>query len=66
MLREIVVWREIDHANVLKFLGVCRGVGGRIALVSEWMENGNVGEFLENNPYANRGILVRNPVPHFA
>lgn len=33
----------------------------QFAMVSEWMENGNIHEFLEKNPDADRIGLVRSP-----
>jgi len=31
----------------------------RFALVSEWMENGNINDFIERDPHVNRVDLVR-------
>ena len=32
---------------------------GRLAMISEWMVNGNINEFVKANPDANRLKLVR-------
>ena len=55
--REAVAWRYLEHANILPLLGVTL-VEGRFAMVSEWMENGNINDFIEKNPKANRTELV--------
>ena len=34
----------------------------RFALVSEWMENGNINEFIERDQHVNRVELVRYPL----
>jgi hypothetical protein len=50
---------------VLPLLGVTI-IGHQFAMVSEWMINGHVKRFLENNPDANRMELVCSvPVPSF-
>ncbi|KAF8145830.1 hypothetical protein K438DRAFT_1922282, partial [Mycena galopus ATCC 62051] len=39
--REALIWRQLCHPNLLP---------SRLCLVSPWMENGNVMEFLKNEP----------------
>ena len=57
--KEVVLWGTFSHPNILKLVGVQDGTNGRqFAIVSEWMSNGNIMEFIENNP-ANRLDLVR-------
>lgn len=56
--RESILWAQLSHPNVLPFIGVCE-LGGEIGLVSPWMKNGDVMEYLEKNPHADRGRLVR-------
>ena len=49
-LSELVIWQRLSHPNVLPFYGVHfldMTVETRFCLVSPWMENGNVVEFLE-------------------
>ena len=59
-----MAWRCLQHPNVLGLSGVTID-GYRFVMVSEWMKNGHVGRFLENNPHANRMQLVRLvPVPY--
>ena len=55
--QEAVAWRHLQHANILPLLGVTL-VERRFAMVSEWMENGNINDFIQNDPKANRTKLV--------
>jgi serine/threonine protein kinase len=59
-LKEAVLWGQLRHPNVLPFYGVYRldDSHGRICLVSPWMENGTIVEYLRNNPNENRLLLV--------
>lgn len=58
--REGVAWKHLRHPNILPLLGVTVNEH-RIALVSEWMENGNINQFIRKDPHANRPMLVRHP-----
>jgi len=55
--QEGVAWKHLRHPNILPLLGVTVGEH-RFAMVSTWMENGNINEFIENNPRANRIALL--------
>ena len=49
LLREFITWRQLSHPNLLPFYGVHflkDTLETRFCLVSPWMENGNVVEFL--------------------
>ena len=46
--REAMAWSTLRHPNVLPLLGVTMAEG-RLVMVSEWMVNGNINEFLRNN-----------------
>jgi serine/threonine protein kinase len=59
--REAVTWKHLQHPNVLTLLGVTVSEH-RFAMVSEWMEDGNVNEFVEKNKHVNRIELVRRPL----
>ncbi|KAJ3565208.1 hypothetical protein NP233_g7777 [Leucocoprinus birnbaumii] len=52
--KEAVVWSQLKHPNLLPFYGIYRldesHGSGRIALVSPWMDNGNISEYLINKP----------------
>lgn len=58
---ETLIWRQLCHINVLPFLCLYH-VGSRrarIGLVSPWMENGNIQQYLRQTPDADRVSLVR-------
>ncbi|KAF9448075.1 kinase-like protein [Macrolepiota fuliginosa MF-IS2] len=50
--REALIWNQLKHPNVLQFSGIYHlsDVYGRIGLVSPWMENGNLTEYLKAHP----------------
>ena len=52
-----MVWKSLHHPNVLPLLGVMM-TEGRFAMVSEWMINGNISQFVRARPDANRFELV--------
>ena len=56
--REAVVRKHLRHPNILPLLGVTFNES-HFAMVSEWMDNVNVNEFIRNDPDANRTALVR-------
>jgi len=51
--REVMMWKSLHHPNVLPLLGVTVN-DGHFAMVSEWMTNGNVNEFVEAHRNVNR------------
>ncbi|KAK1220511.1 hypothetical protein PQX77_016721 [Marasmius sp. AFHP31] len=47
-LREAILWRQMKHPNVLPFHGIYRlEHTQQLCLISPWMENGNLVEFLK-------------------
>ena len=58
--KEVVTWKSLHHLNVLPLMGVTM-TDGRFEVVSEWMVNGNINEFLKKNPDADRLKLVSVP-----
>ena len=61
--REGVAWKHLRHPNILPLLGVTLNEF-RFGLVSEWMENGNINEFIERHGHVNRAEFVRcDPTP---
>jgi len=56
--REGVAWKHLRHPNILPLLGVTVS-GCRFAMVSEWMPNGNINEFVAKDQHVNRTVLVR-------
>ena len=57
LCKEVVTWKALRHPNVLPLLGVIMNEH-HFAMVSEWMENGNISEFVKQNPGVDRLGLV--------
>jgi len=55
-----VAWKALCHPNVLPLLGVMMG-NSHFAMVSEWMADGNINEFVKVDRDANRFELVGPP-----
>ena len=55
--KEAVTWKTLRHPNVLPLIGVTM-TEIKFAMVSDWMANGNLNEFVEANPDADRLKLV--------
>ena len=55
---EAVVWKRLKHPNVVPFLGVTTTP---LQLVSRWMPNGTITEYVKAKPHVNRISLVRMP-----
>ena len=55
--KEVAMWKRIFHPNIVPFLGVSEGPAP-ISMVSEWMPNGNVREYVAKNPEVSRLQLV--------
>jgi serine/threonine protein kinase len=61
--RGAVAWKHLRHPNILPLLGVTVSER-RFAMVSEWMENGDINEFVAKDKSVNRAELVcRSPIP---
>ena len=52
-----MTWKTLCHQNVLPLLGVTMH-RHQFAMASEWMENGNINEFVRANRDVNRFELV--------
>ena len=52
-----MTWKTLQHPNVLPLMGVTMSES-QFAMISEWMVNGNINEYVEANPDANRLKLV--------
>jgi len=52
------MWRRISHPNIVPFLGVSES-HAPLCMVSEWMPNGNVRDYVGKNPETSRLQLVR-------
>ena len=51
------MWRFLQHPNVLPLIGVTM-TKTRFAMVSDWMVNGNINNFVEMHPNVDRIRLV--------
>ena len=54
------MWKALRHPNVLPLIGVTM-TDVQFAMVTEWMVNGNVNEFVKANRDVDRLGLVRYP-----
>ena len=54
------MWGALHHPNVLPLLGAT-ATGAEFAMVSEWMANGNINEYIKAHPGADRLGLVGPP-----
>ncbi|KIL54563.1 hypothetical protein M378DRAFT_753083 [Amanita muscaria Koide BX008] len=52
MKRELLLWSKLNHPHILPLVGIARveGDANLPAFVSPWMENGNIMEYLKQNP----------------
>jgi len=51
------LWKRLSHSNVVPFLGVC-DEPAPLSMVSEWMPNGDVRQYVQDYPEADRLQLV--------
>ncbi|RDB18110.1 Serine/threonine-protein kinase HT1 [Hypsizygus marmoreus] len=58
--REVLAFGQLSHPNVLPFLGLSHSNCElpSPAIVSPWMKNGNIDQYMARNPDANRLALV--------
>ena len=52
-----MTWKTLNHPNVLPLLGV-KMEDHQFIMVSEWMENGDINEFIKAHEDVNRFELV--------
>ncbi|KAG6831370.1 hypothetical protein H0H87_005300 [Tephrocybe sp. NHM501043] len=55
--KEVILWGQLSHPNVLPMYGLYR-FKRRLCLVAPWMENGDIGVYLKQNPDADRLLLA--------
>ena len=55
--REAVTWKHLRHPNILPLLGVIMSEH-QFAMVSEWIVNGDIDEFIRRDRHVNRIELV--------
>ena len=51
------MWKTLRHPNVLPLLGVMMSEA-HFAMISDWMANGSINDFVKTYPDANRLELV--------
>ncbi|KAE9390009.1 kinase-like protein, partial [Gymnopus androsaceus JB14] len=57
--KEVLVWSQLDHPNVLPFLGINIDLfPGRFCLVSPWCSNGSIMNYLSMHPEADKMEIV--------
>ena len=52
-----MTWKTLRHPNVLPLIGVTMSEN-HFAMVSDWMVNGNINDFVKVHPNVNRIELV--------
>ncbi|KAK0244627.1 kinase-like domain-containing protein [Armillaria nabsnona] len=56
---EALVWRNLNHANILPFLGVNKQLfAPSFCLISSWMQYGNIMSFLTDHPEHDRLMAI--------
>ena len=60
--RELTVWKQLKHPNVVPTLGAGPDIG-ELCVVSPWMPDGDLQQYLNKYPGANRVAIVRVHVP---
>ena len=62
LAKELTIWSGLEHANILPFFGFCMddddADGCYPSLVSLWMDNGTVRDYLEAHPESNIVVQV--------
>lgn len=62
-VKELTLWAHLSHVNILPFYGVyLHHETKRICLVSPWMENSNLHDYLQDRPETPRLLLVSEQV----
>ncbi|KXN84357.1 Dual specificity protein kinase zak2 [Leucoagaricus sp. SymC.cos] len=57
--KEAILWSRLNHPNILPFYGVYyQGKQKKMCLVSPWMDNGNLVNYLQENPTAPRRPFI--------
>ena len=57
--KEAIMWKSLHHPNVVPLVGVSKDwFGYKFAMVSEWMANGRINNFVEAHEDVNRFKLV--------
>ena len=60
--KEVIAWKALDHPNVVPLLGIPKDRSQlKFAMVSEWMINGNINQFVKAHRDVDRFKLVSPP-----
>ena len=59
LYREAVVWKRLEHQNIVPFLGI---TSSPLQLISEWMPGGDLMEYIKRHPDADSLGLVGVPL----
>ena len=54
----MIIWKRLSDPNILPLIGAYMR-GSELVMVSEWMKNGNIKQYLHKNPHVNKPSLVR-------
>jgi len=54
------MWKALQHPNVMPLIGAMM-TETRFAMISEWMVNGNINQFVKAHPHVDRLGLVGPP-----
>ena len=57
------MWKRLSDPNTLPLIGAYMD-GPELVMVSEWMDNGNIKQYLERNSRVNKPALA-SALPHF-
>ena len=58
------MWKTLRHPNVLSLIGVTM-TETQFAMISEWMANGNINDFVRVHPDVDRFGLVGSLFDHY-
>ena len=62
--REIKVWHNFNHPNVVSLLGIASGFGNTISTVAPWISGGKLHEYLaEKDPQLDLPARFRLVIP---
>ena len=53
------MWKRLSNPNTLPLIGAYMR-GSELVMVSEWMKNGNIKQYLQQNPRANKLSMVNS------
>ncbi|KAJ7305451.1 kinase-like domain-containing protein, partial [Mycena albidolilacea] len=56
--REVEIWRDLKHQNILPFIGVCEDLAPLPVLISPFCKFGHISNYLKKNPGVHKKELV--------